>query len=121
MISLPVTALPLPVLPASSVISTFILSPGFSGLVVSIANLPSPPTLPSPITLPASSLTITLASCVSELPSTLPFSGVLSAGLLISSGLTFRFSTLGAVASTSSSTLGVIDLLPALSVACASK
>ena len=43
----------------------------------------------------------TIAPGVSDLPSTLPFSDVLSAGSLISIGVTLTFSTLGAIVSSS--------------------
>ena len=84
-------------LPALSVTSTVTLSPGFTGLVVSITNLPSLSVLPSPIILPSLSFTTTGAFGSSDLPVTVAFSGLPSAGLFVSTGVTVSTFTFGAV------------------------
>ena len=98
-IVLPAVPSPLPVLPALSVISTVTLSPGFTGLVVSITNFPSSSVLPSPITLPSLSFTTTGAFGSSDLPVTVALSGLPSAGLFVSTGVTDLTVTFGGVVS----------------------
>ena len=112
-IVLPAVPSPLPVLPALSVTSTVTLSPVFTGLVVSITNLPSLSVLPSPITLPSLSFTITGAFGSSDLPVTVALFGLPSAGLFVSTGVTLTFSTLGAFVSTSKLSFASLPTLPA--------
>ena len=98
-IVLPAVPSPLPVLPALSVTSTVTLSLGFTGLVVSITNLPSLSVLPSPITLPSLSFTTTGAFGSSDSPVTVALFGLPSAGLFVSTGVTDLTVTFGGVVS----------------------
>ena len=112
-IVLPAVPSPLPVLPALSVISTVTLSLGFTGLVVSITNLPSLSVLPSPIILPSLSFTTTGAFGSSDSPVTVALFGLPSAGLFVSTGVTLTFSTVGAFVSTSKLSFASLPTLPA--------
>ena len=87
-------------MPALSVTSTFTLSPGLIGSVV-ISKFPLSSVVPVPIILPSLSVTTTGAFGSSEWPFTIPLSGLPSAGLFVSTGVTVSTSTFGAVVSTS--------------------
>ena len=92
----PAVSVSLPLWPALSVTSTFTLSPGLIGSVV-ISKFPLSSVVPVPIVLPFSSVTTTGAFGSSDLPFTIPLSGVPSDGLVSSTGVTVSISTFGAV------------------------
>ncbi len=92
----PAVSVSLPLLPALSVTSTVTLSPGLIGLVV-ISKFPLSSVVPVPIVLPSLSVTTTGAFGSSDLPFTIPLSGLPSDGLVSSTGVTVSISTFGAV------------------------
>ena len=116
----PAVSVSLPLWPALSVTSTFTLSPGLIGSVV-ISKFPLSSVVPVPIVLPFSSVTTTGAFGSSDLPFTIPLSGVPSDGLVSSTGVTVSISTFGPLVSFGCSILPAVAIsvpaLPALSIA----